>query len=175
MAGQVSQRTIELAHEYLGKVESRIRPNWADWLDKLMIASGNPSAWKPGEPYCIAALCSLFKIAAGELKIRFPLRYYKGTQLFYEQALKDGMTSQTPNIGDVVIFRVGTTARGHAGLVVSKNETGIGTIEFNTANNVAGSQRDGEGVYMKFRRFADFTKTDKPKLWIRGYVTTSKI
>lgn len=176
MAGEIAQRAIEIAHEYVGKVESKFKPNWADWLEKLMKDSGNPTKWIPGEPYCIAALGSCFALAAKELGKNLPIQFWKGTRIFYDMASKKSFVSQKPEVGDVVIFSVGTQTNGHAGIVVGVTpDEGITTIEFNTSNTIKGSQRNGEGVYMKFRRFRDFQQTDKPHLWIRGYVKTSRI
>lgn len=172
---EISERAIEIASSYLGKTESRIRANWADWLEDLMKRSGNPAMWQPGEAYCIAALSAIFKICCDETEINFPIPFSKSTQFFFNSAARKNFTHASPERGDIVIFEIGTTNSGHAELITSVRSDGISTIGFNTSGTVAGSQHNGDGVYAKFRRFALFQKTDKPKMWIRGYVATSQL
>lgn len=178
MAGEVAQRAIEIAHEYVGKQESKLKPNWAPWLEFLFERAGGKElfGWKAPLPYCIAAAAACFEAAAKELGKNFPLAGKEvigeaSTQTFYENAKKMGLTGQTPEVGDTVIFRLAQKWQGHAGIVVGVNPDSISTIEFNTSGTVAGSQRNGDGCYLKLRRFADFQ--DKTKLHIRGYVKTS--
>ncbi len=172
--GQISQRIIEIATTYLGKTESKLRPNWAEWLDALTKQAGNPTDWKPGESYCIHALCCIMLVAFKEAGKKCPIPFSKGTQAFYNGAMKLGLCSQAPGVGDIVIFEIGDTASGHAELITGVSLEGITTIGFNTGGTISGSQHNGDGVYAKFRRFKDFQKTDKPRLWIRGYVSLSQ-
>lgn len=166
--GEASQKVIQMASMYVGNAE--VTANDAPWLRRLMEQS-NPTHWKPGESYCIAALCSLFAI----VDPHFPIPYSKGTQQFYINALSKRYTSPDPQIGDIAIFRLGNSASGHAGIVTAVRPEAIDTIEFNTSNSNASDQRNGEGVYQKTRLFKHFEKTDDHRLWIRGYVRTSSL
>ena len=56
--------------------------------------------------------------------------------------------------GRIIIWRHGTTTRGHAGIVVHvERGTGyIWTVEGNTGPSNSTIQRDGDGVYLKRRK-----------------------
>lgn len=166
---------IEIANTYLGKQEMRMTPNAAPWLTELMTAAYNPTGWRPGEPYCAAALCAIAETVCIEEALKFPFAYSKFSQLFYATAVKNNFASQTPERGDIVIFEIGNTLSGHAELVTKVLEDSIITIGFNTSGTMSGNQHNGDGVYAKVRKFANFLKTDKPKMWVRGYVKTSSL
>lgn len=169
--GQISEKAIGIAESYCGKAEEK--PNDAVWLEDLMNISGNPTGWNPGESYCIAALVAIFTIALKGAK--WPFVVSKSTQAFYQFAKQAGWCSKAPGRGDIVIFEIGDTGKGHAELVTSVEAGGIRTIGFNTSATSGGSQHNGEGCYAKLRKFSDFPQTAHPKLWIRGYVTTSRL
>jgi hypothetical protein len=176
---KLSDEAIQLAEAYLGKFE--VTNNDAPWLRTLMQAGGNPANWKPGESYCIAALLSIFDMASSVLGVKFSVTPSAGTQTFYQNATGAHLTGPNPGVGDIVIFRLGDSWEGHAGLVAglvkdaNNNLNGIETIEFNTSDNVAGDQRNGGGCFRKVRLFANFKQTSLKKLWIRGYVKTSTL
>lgn len=182
---QVSDRAIVLARSFIGKTETA--NNDAPWLETLMHAGGNPGQWVKGEPYCIAALLAIFDMAcSAEGSKPFPIAASAASQTFYDNAAAVKRTGDTPEVGDIVIFRFGATWQGHAGLVtnVVKDDKGvpvaIDTIEFNTSpnktpNTTPNAERDGQGCYAKHRIISHFPKTDKRQLWIRGFVKTSHI
>ena len=180
---QVSDRAILLARSFLGKTETA--NNDAPWLETLMSAGGNPAKWAKGEPYCIAALLAIFDMACSAESKTFPIIPSASSQLFFENAAALNLVSQVPAIGDIVIFKLGTTWEGHAGLITNiqydhaGKPTAIDTIEFNTSANVTPAtpqaERDGQGCFAKERLLSHFLKTDKRQLWIRGYVKTSQI
>ena len=65
---------------------------------------------------------------------------------------------KTPEAGAVVIWQFfvngNATSSGHAGLVTGiKDKTFMNTVEGNTSPNIAGSQREGDGVYEKVRPY----------------------
>ena len=169
----IAVRAIEIANEFVGKQESKLKPNWAPWLDNLFLRACTKNGWTPGAPYCIAAAYACYQAAAKELGSMLPFAGTASTQDFYERALEHKCASLEPHVGDIVIFRQGNTWRGHAGIVVGCSPDSVSTIEFNTSDTIAKSQRNGDGVYMKLRRFRDFPKSDT-RLWIRGFVTLSK-
>jgi len=174
-----SDRVITIAREYVGCVETG--KNKAPWLKDLMDSGRNPTNWQEGEPYCIAALLSIFNLACLADKKKIPFPFSKSTQTFYENARKAHYVSAMPSIGDIVIFQLGNTWQGHAGLVtdIIKTDKGIpyaiATIEYNTSGHTSGDQRNGEGCYAKIRHFRDFEPTRARKLWIKGFVKTSII
>lgn len=170
----VAERAIEIAEEFVGKTESKLQPNWAPWLLNLFARAGNPLQWKAGESYCIAAALACYQIAAKELGVELPLDGSKSTQEFYNEARLMEMVSKSPERGDIIIFQVGNSWQGHAGIVVGSTPDSVSTIEFNTGGTMNGSQRNGEGVYMKLRKYKDFPRSDS-KLWIKGFVKMSQI
>src|SRR5690348_3653811 len=103
--GQVSERAIEIANEYVGKTESKA--NWGPWLEFLFARAGHTYGWKAGVSYCIAAAYACYAAAAKELGAALPLEGNASTQTFFDTAFKAGLTSFTPEIGDIVIFRLG--------------------------------------------------------------------
>jgi hypothetical protein len=181
---KVSDRAITLARSFIGKTETA--NNDAPWLETLMHAGGNPAKWVAGEAYCIAALLAIFDMACSAESKTFPIMPSASSQVFYENAEAAKLVSMVPDVGDIVIFKLGDTWQGHAGLVTNilRDSRGfieaIDTIEFNTAaprtpNSTPQSERDGQGCYAKHRIVSHFPKTDKKQLWIRGYVKTSQI
>lgn len=173
----VANRAIEIARSYVGFQESKVKPNWAPWLDALFERAGGKRlfGWQSPAPYCIAAAAACFAAACKELGKKFPLFGTASTQTFFENAKKLNLTGQTPEIGDIAVFRVGNQWHGHAGIVIAVKPESVDLIEFNTSSTVAGSQRNGDGVWLKCRQYKDFRKTDKPKLWLRGFVKTSQL
>lgn len=162
------ERTIEIARTYLGKTESA--PNNAAWLQQLMKSSGNPCHWATPEPYCISAATACFALAYKEAGLEWPKTLnVPSTQTFYDRAAALEITDRTPKVGSIVIFRLGKEWHGHAEIVIGVGPEGLDTIGFNTGSTNAGNQRNGEGVFLKRRNFAQFQKSDT-HLWIRGYV-----
>ena len=60
---------------------------------------------------------------------------------------------EDPKPGRIVIWRHGTSTRGHTGvvIVVDKNSEDIWTVEGNTGPSDSTVQREGDGVYLKRR------------------------
>jgi hypothetical protein len=59
--------------------------------------------------------------------------------------------SKNPLPGDIVIWKSRFGDNGHTGIVVSVDGDKFQTIEGNTSPGAAGSQRDGDGVFLKSR------------------------
>lgn len=170
----LSERAIEIAEEFVGKTESKLKPNWAPWLDNLFARAGNSFGWRAGMSYCMAAAFACYAAAAKELGLELPLDGSASTQTFYNDARLQERVSKSPARGDIIIFQVGNAWQGHAGIVVGCTPDSVSTIEFNTGGTMNGSQRNGEGVYMKLRKYKDFPRSDT-KLWIKGFVKMSEI
>lgn len=166
------EEAVQLAETYEGKTEQR--KNSADWLTDLMKKSGNPAAWQPPEPYCIAAALAVWNIILRKHNMEIPFHPSKSTQTCYDNAKLKGFIGDSPSVGDIVIYRKGDTWQGHAGIVTKVMDDRICTTEFNTSSNHAGNQRDGEGCYPRTRLFKDFQKSSN-HLWIRGYIKMSRL
>lgn len=72
-----------------------------------------------------------------------------------------GSISKEPVPGSIFFMQKGTTANGHAGIVVGCDGKSLATLEANTSPGKAISaeaDRNGDGVYKKIRSL-DFTKT----------------
>lgn len=57
---------------------------------------------------------------------------------------------QTPRPGDLILWELGTTGKGHCGIITSIDSLTYSTIEGNT-NDSAGIIRNGNGVFSKSR------------------------
>lgn len=175
----ISDRVITMCREHVGDTETS--SNKAPWLTNIMKAGNNPTHWLPGEPYCIAALLALFNLACEVDKKDFPIAFSKSTQQFFENARQAKYITASPAVGDIVIFQMGSTWQGHAGIITDILKTdkgipyGIVTIEFNTSGKVNGDQRNGEGCYSKVRLFKQFEPTKEHRLWIKGFIRTSSL
>jgi surface antigen len=131
--------------------------------------------WKTYEQWCMyfakAVHYEIFKNNPTELaKINKILN--GSTQLSYVQAQNDKTNtytvSNTPQKGDIQIFRNTLTGKGHAGIVtdVNSNNT-VSTIEGNTSDsNIA----NGEYVAKKVRPSTVGAKLPNSNLVVRGYI-----
>jgi hypothetical protein len=66
------------------------------------------------------------------------------------------ITSPTPEIGDIVVWKWTASYQGHVGRIINIIKTDfVQLVEFNTSNGMYGSQREGDGVFIRTR---DLTK-----------------
>lgn len=64
----------------------------------------------------------------------------------------DELKTQESEPGTIVLWRKKGSTSGHAGIVIEVHDDGtFTTVEGNTSSTVTGSQREGDGVFMKRR------------------------
>ncbi len=163
------EEVIKKASQYIGLTEEKT--NDATWLRALM--QNNPAHWTPPLPYCISAAAACWDYVLRLHDLEWPFQVTPGTQLTFDNAQAKGFVSDSPARGDIVIYRDGQTAHGHAGIITSVMEGGLGVIEFNTSPLHTGNQREGEGCYLKQRSFASLQNPNG--FHIRGYIQMSRL
>lgn len=113
-----------------------------------------------GSPYCAAFVSyCLSKDSAIPFKIKSGLARTFWTKVPKElkHSADDVLRRKyRPKYGDLVIWANGSTMTGHIGFVISYDErTGIiTTIEANTSSGKSGSQSNGNGVYVRYRKIS---------------------
>jgi hypothetical protein len=154
MASELARKTAEVANRDVGIREdppnSNRGPTIAEYHRTVGLA--------PGDPYCIAAICTWIKRAAMELTVTFRVVFSGSTMSFWKRNVgmriepRDLTPDDLPCVG-LLVHDDGV--HGHAYLAIGLDEqTGhIQTIEANT--NPAGS-REGGGVYaLNIRKLKD--------------------
>lgn len=154
MASDLARKTAEVANRDVGIREKG--QNRGKRIEEYQRTVGIG----PGNPYCIAAVCTWMKEAAQELGVPRKYTISSASALrFLEHNQKSGMSFSvdklTPDMIPCVFVIDHGGGKGHAGLVVGESaEPGTYvTIEANT--NQAGS-REGDGVYSKTRHVSEF-------------------
>lgn len=124
-----------------------------------------------GHPYCQAGQYWTFDIAIGELgmdRTAIPLLRTGSTQRAWFDAVKRGRkTSVVPHVGDLITWVIGKTFQGHVERIVAVLDGGwVRTIGFNTSSGTRGSQRDGGGVYYRYRNWLQ----PDLRMYVRGFI-----
>lgn len=104
-------------------------------------------------PYCAAGQYWCFDAANQELDKEIPL-YKTGVAIqFLQQAKIDGKrTIYEAHIGDLLVWKRPNSWQGHVERIIEVGEAGwVLTVGFNTSNGKSGSQREGNGVFIRRR------------------------
>lgn len=104
----------------------------------------------PNQPYCAAWLSFVF-FECGAPQPASCSKGYAYTPAGAAWFQKQGRWGQAPQPGAHVFFRFGGPRIHHVGLVVGVGPGCIDTVEANTSQGAAGSQRDGGGVWRRRR------------------------
>lgn len=106
-----------------------------------------------GYPYCAAFVA--WSLDRGE--VAYPtVRSALATNYITEHSIPVSLilrTNYSVNVGDILVFRKGNTVYGHTGFIMKEENDFFLTVEANTSPGRYGSQRDGQGVYMRKRGF----------------------
>jgi len=164
-----TEKIIQIAKSYIGNLE--IRSN-AGFYDASFSTKMKAAGWYRGAPWCAFFTKHVYTAAYAEDKTLSTLigncftggvidtfRRVKGNPAF--------TTGSVPKPGAVVLWRLGKTTKGHAGIVLSvdqKNNT-MTTVEGNT--NASGS-REGDCVAQKLRTITRSFRSDG--LNVEGYI-----
>lgn len=115
-----------------------------------------------GEPWCLSFIqsCVAYVESFGFVSALFPT----------EHCLTAWENSKArrpvePQAGDLILYRVGDTTKGHAALITSVHARNYSTVEGNTGPATNIIEREGDGVYTKLRPRGGF-----PKMTELGYL-----
>ncbi|WP_080057166.1 CHAP domain-containing protein [Spirosoma aerolatum] len=149
-------KVVEVAKRFIGEKETGNNAGFADLaFQKEMQTSG----FMRGMSWCALFVETVFRIAL--LEEKRPALWKNIENLFSASAIetltrfkeKGYTVRQTPQVGDLAIWRHGPGPAGHIGIVVDAGNQKLKTfttIEGNT--NLAGS-REGDGVFLKTRTY----------------------
>jgi hypothetical protein len=136
---------LKLALSYEGHTE--VNKNSSPEIDKFLKYTGFP----PGTPYCAAFVSSII----GWSDVSYPkIKTALATNFITPKSVKASdvlIGIKKVKSGDIIVWRKGETIFGHTGFVVSWDQKSGKTIEANTSSGSKGSQRDGEGIYVRYR------------------------
>lgn len=170
----IKKRLIEYAIKYCGETENPKNSNRGEIIDKIQNEFGYF-----GVAYCVLFVLYVYKKTLQEFGIKNPLLNTASSQTLYEWAKNKGLIEtdfSKLGVGDIVIWRKFKLWQGHAGIVISVNQTNktFLTVEGNTSNNDFGEQREGGGIYQRIRymRKADFVVD---AFYLRGFIPAERI
>lgn len=148
---------LQCALQYVGTKEAGIGKNRGQWIDVWNKYVGN----KLGSPYCAAFVSwNIGQTSAIEPRIKTGLArnfIIKAPRYLTYTAGSVLRGKAAVHYGDIVIWGRGSTIYGHAGIAVYDWVTNSGwTIEGNTSKGSAGSQSEGDGVFMKYRKIEPY-------------------
>lgn len=141
------EKIIEVAKKYVGYKE---KPNNSGFYNSLFEQKMKQVGFYTGAPWCafFAILC--FAEAYPDLYLKYRRHFSGNSQSMFRAFKSLGMTSDTPSIGSLMIFRQGTSSiSGHTAIVTAiGNRNNVLTIEGNT--NFTGA-RNGDAVCARSR------------------------
>ncbi len=142
-ASDLARKVAELASADIGVKEKG--QNKGKRIEQYQAAAGI----KPGQPYCIAAICCWIREAAKELNRPVVNLLSPSAMRFLEYARKQGYQIYPFDIQPEDLPCVGIIdhggGKGHAFLIVGLNED-TGALQTIDANSNAMGVRDGQGV-----------------------------
>ncbi len=155
---------IDYADDFVGMVETKSNAQWDDpkiagWQkeknDLLVKYLKQTKWWDLGAAYCAsqAAVCVLMALEKMGLFTNKWKSFWTAHVMTNVRALKEkGILSSYPVPGAIWLARHGSTDSGHAGVVITCNNSTMTTVEGNTsASNTADPelQRQGDGIYKR--------------------------
>ena len=157
-----NQAHVDTARFYIGVIETA--PNDGPEIRRFIRSVGfnYPISW------CSAYIS--YCLSAPDPEPIFPnIRSALASRFITRQSIKAShvyLGIKTPPRGSLVIWRRGNTIYGHIGIVLFWNGKCGVTLEGNTSSGQAGSQADGDGVWIRNRciepgsyfRIVSFTK-----------------
>lgn len=147
---QPSKMLLMTALECVGITEGK-SDNHGEMVELFQSTIGHAE----GEPWCLSFIqsCVSYVESFGFESKLFPT----------EHCLTAWVNSRTrrplePQAGDIVLYRMGDTTKGHAGLITAVTRDKFETIEGNTGPALGVIEREGDGVYSKLRPRGGFPK-----------------
>lgn len=182
----IKNRLIKNAIKYCGILENPKNSNRGEVIDIIQKEFGFE-----GIPYCVLFVLYIYKKTLEEFGIKLPLLVTPSSQTLFNWAQNKGLIEtdfSKLGAGDIVIWRKFKLWQGHAGIVISVNnsEKSFLTVEGNTSaehllsivpgseNSDFGDQREGGGIFKRKRymRKADFAMD---AFYLRGFIPADRI
>ncbi len=160
---------IATATDFVGLVETQANAAWddpktiasekakSDLLAKTMKRVGG---WTPGLPYCAAfdgamVILTLERLGYQSAAKVFGAKWTAHCMTNVRRLKKDGIISDQPSVGGLMLMRHGASDSGHAAITAGIDgaypNRMLANIEGNTSAGSAGSQRNGDGIFLKAR------------------------
>lgn len=143
-------KVSEIALSYVGKTET---PNNSGFTDKAFEKKMQEVGWLKTQAWCayLAELICKEAYAGNKDKVAVYNKIFSGSSTqTYQNADIAGLTSKTPVVGSIAIFRYGNGWQGHTAVVTEVvDKTTFKTVEGNT-NDKGG--REGYIVSKKTRK-----------------------
>lgn len=139
---------LDLLSSDVGKIE--VGQNRGQWVDEVNKWMGVPL----GSSYCLSIILHRLYLTTLKTGWKFQLPKTSGCTNFYNICLdkfKVDLESDTVKPGDIIIWNLSGSWKGHAGVV----ESGNVVLEGNTSPP-KGDQREGDGFYRKTRNLSGF-------------------
>ncbi|WP_394991518.1 CHAP domain-containing protein [Emticicia sp.] len=157
-------KILAVATKYIGETEKPKNSGFTKpEFEKRMVAVG----WGRAMAWCAFFVELVCREAMPEQDAELAKLFSGSALTTYNNFEKIGKTSQTPKIGDLVVWRYGKTWQGHIGIVTEVYGTDmITTIEGNT-NDMGG--REGYIVAKKMRKLNQ--RFLEKGLNIEGFIT----
>lgn len=154
-------RSLDSARAQVGVKEQG--NNRGAQVEKYLASVGLPG----GYPYCMAGQYWAFSVAACHGQT-IPLYRTGGTALSFNKAREVGRTVKyVPQVGDLIYWKIKTSASGHVERIIELGRKGwVKTIAFNTGPGAGGSQREGQGVFVRRRN----ATSPLGRMYLRGLV-----
>lgn len=145
---QAAPPHIGRAADFVGRVEESDGPNSGPEVDMFLASVGLGT----GYPYCaafVAYILDEFPAIRQPTERTAMARGYISARSIRASEVLLGIKEVPP--GTIVTFGKGNGIYGHSGFVVEWSGEGGVTIEANTSPGEYGSQRDGDGVWVRNR------------------------
>ena len=166
---QFAAALIATATDFVGLVETQSNAAWDDpktvasekaKSDLLVRTMRRVSGWAPGSPYCAAfdgamVILTFERLGQADAATRFAKLWTAHCMTNVRKLKAAGRLASEPVVGGLMLFRHGLTDKGHAAITagidgVYPNRM-LANIEGNTSSGQAGSQREGDGIFLRAR------------------------
>jgi hypothetical protein len=185
---EFARRVIVTATDFVGLVEVKQNTEWDDPAtearetakSELLRTTMGFFGWKPGQPYCAGfdgAVVYLAAKCSGLDPKRFidiwTAHCMTNVRRFKKLGLLDPVSQ--PSVGALMLMKKqGPTDSGHAGVVCDIHgkfpDRMLATVEGNTSKGKAGSQREGDGIFIRQRNV-----TQNGTLITQGFVSAKSL
>lgn len=146
----VIHRAVSIAHKQVG-LKELTGNNDGEHIREYMKAVG--LNYDKHYPYCAAGIVWCMLTAADELDKDICIKKSALCYRLFTWAKASGkITYNKPHVGDIVIWNRAGTTKGHTEIIIEVLKNGwVTTIGFNTSNGKRGSQREGNGIFIRKR------------------------
>lgn len=176
----LAKRIVQRAVHFAGLYETANNAAWDDPTipgpdprERELIDALREVGWASPQPYCMALVAATYRAAyeAGGAPPEAMRRVRQALTLSAMQSWErcEALATKRPEPGAVFFMQLGSSWKGHAGIVIRPGNPVFSTVEGNTsaAKTTAQHDRDGDGIFCRTRRL-DFGKSRG--LWLRGFL-----